>query len=294
MNELTIEAPAKINIGLEILGRRPDGYHEIRTILAMLDLADTLTVSVSDHPGGMDIDGVPADENLVSRALAAFNARVPGSPPFSWRLIKRIPSAAGLGGASSDAAAALVAGNVLSGSPLVNDQLMEISETLGSDIAFFLGDPCALASGRGTDLSPLPAIGSDVLLIVPRESLPSKTAIMYGNLTASDFSPGERVAGIVAGLKAGKSPAAGQVTNAFSRPLREAILRTGELQRALESNRELTYGVSGAGPAHYVLAPKVSHGALIEALTARFGDWLSFISTSTRRHRLNSGPGSSS
>ncbi len=294
MNEISIQAPAKINLGLEIIGRHGDGYHEIRTVLAMLELADTLTLKLSDRPRGMDIDGVRANENLVSRALAAFKTSVPGSSPFQWSLMKRIPAAAGLGGASSDAAAALLAANILSGSPLSTGQLMDISGTLGSDIAFFFGTPCALASGRGTNLSPVPAVESDVLLAVPRESLPAKTATMYGNLRPSDFSSGGRVATLVTGLNAGNPPSSGQLANAFARPLRALLPGTGELEQALASAGDLAFGLSGAGPAYYVLSPRNTHRQIIELLAGRFGDWLSFISTSTRGRPLHPESGASS
>jgi 4-diphosphocytidyl-2-C-methyl-D-erythritol kinase len=292
VNEIQIQAPAKINLGLEILGRRDDGYHEIRTVLAMLELADTLTVKVSQSSGGEDLDGLPAGENLVGRALDAFRKAVPSSPPVQWNLVKRIPAAAGLGGASSDAATALMAANALAGYPLTHTDLADIAGSLGSDTTFFLGPPFSLATGRGTEISPIPPLLSDVLLVVPREALAAKTATMYRELKPTDFTTGQRVTDIASSfLRSGIALGTGEVVNAFSRPLVTLLPRVGQLQDALRNLGDFPYGLSGAGPAHFVLAPKEVHPEIEDSLTAEFGDWLGFHSTVTRTRPISSNMG---
>jgi 4-diphosphocytidyl-2-C-methyl-D-erythritol kinase len=291
VNEIQLQAPAKINLGLEILGRRDDGYHEIRTVLAMLDLSDTLTVKVSERSGGEDLDGLPAEENLVDRALDAFRKAAPSSPPFQWNLVKRIPAAAGLGGASSDAATALMAANALAGYPLTHTDLADLAGSLGSDITFFLGSPFSLATGRGTELSPIPPSTLDVLLVVPSDTLQAKTATMYGSLKPADFTTGQRVSEIAATLRSGIPLGTGEVVNAFSRPLAALLPRVGQLQDALGNLGDFSYGLSGAGPAHFVLAPMEAHPDIQNTLTAEFGDWLGSHSTVTRTQPISSNMG---
>jgi 4-diphosphocytidyl-2C-methyl-D-erythritol kinase len=161
-------------------------------------------------------------------------------------------------------------------------ELAAIAGSLGSDITFFLGSACAVASGRGTELAQVPAFKSDVLLVVPRETLPAKTSTMYRALVSSDFSPGSQVAEIVTRLVSGIGTGSTQLVNTFSRPLCSLIPRIGDLQQSLESLGNFAWALSGAGPAHYVLAPVADHRWITEALRSQFGDWLTFTSTSTR------------
>lgn len=152
------EAPAKLNLGLRVVGRRADGYHEIRTIMQTVDLCDELTVR-PDRGDAFTCDdtGVPAGpENLVCRARDLFRQRVAAWPhPVSLRLTKRIPVGAGLGGGSSDAAAALRALNGLHGHPLDGESLRAVAAELGSDVPFLVDGGTALAAGRGERLTPL-------------------------------------------------------------------------------------------------------------------------------------------
>ena len=160
-------APAKVNLTLAVLGARPDGYHELHSVMVPTGLADRLSVAVLP-PGGQDrlhVDGFdpgPAADNLVLRAIAAARraAREAGSgpdapPPLAARLEKRIPVAAGLGGGSSDAAAAVDAALEAWGVEVGQETRHAIAAQLGSDVPFFLVGGPALAEGRGERLTPL-------------------------------------------------------------------------------------------------------------------------------------------
>lgn len=158
-----VRAFAKVNLVLRVLGRRPDGYHEVRTILQSVALHDTLTFE--PRRGALQIDcdtpGVPLDDrNLVWKALALVHQRVRGGSgtPSGLRvtIVKRIPSEAGLGGGSSDAAAALLAASALWRLSLDLPTLARLAGHLGADVPFFLAGGTALGSGRGDDVSPLP------------------------------------------------------------------------------------------------------------------------------------------
>jgi 4-diphosphocytidyl-2-C-methyl-D-erythritol kinase len=152
-----VRALAKLNLDLRVLGRRPDGYHELRTIFQTISLADTLEIAFT--PGRRSRieleDSAAIPDNLAVRAAEAlFSARIRGSVRIALR--KQIPMGAGLGGGSSDAAAVLLALPALAGVALPFEKLCAIAAGLGSDVNFFLQGGCAAGIGRGTELFPLP------------------------------------------------------------------------------------------------------------------------------------------
>jgi len=164
---LTIEAPAKINLTLEILRKRDDGYHEIASVMQAVSLCDTLTFELaSDTTLDCDDATLATEDNLALKAAHLLSAHTGYSGGVRIGLVKGIPVAAGLGGGSSDAAATLVALNNLwnLGLPLAELSLMAAS--VGSDVPFFLHGGVAMVSGRGELVRPLPAIGVDWAVIV--------------------------------------------------------------------------------------------------------------------------------
>lgn len=196
MNRRRVLAPAKINLGLEILGKREDGFHEIRSILCTVDLVDELTFRESDGTDELHMAGAPpdlsVDENLVLTALSTMRAAGAAIPPQRITLAKRIPAAAGLGGASSDAAATLRA----FADELRNASVdpIHLAAQIGSDVPFFLGGPIARVSGRGEILDGLPEPSEGwVVLAVPPISIPNKTATMYGAIDPAWWSDGHHI-----------------------------------------------------------------------------------------------------
>jgi 4-diphosphocytidyl-2-C-methyl-D-erythritol kinase len=177
MDGVLARAPAKINLLLRVGGRRPDGYHEVASLMARVDIADTLTLAPATRTV-VDCPGLEGGDTLVTRALQAFaDAVEPGVAPAGFHavLAKRIPAGAGLGGGSSDAAAALRAANQLCGDPLSAAQLAGLAATIGSDVPFFLGPPSAIARGRGEEVTPgpvLPSVG--VVLAFPGRPLATR------------------------------------------------------------------------------------------------------------------------
>jgi 4-diphosphocytidyl-2-C-methyl-D-erythritol kinase len=163
-----LRALAKLNLDLRVLGKRPDGYHELRTIFQTISLADSLEIAFT--PGRKTVvelaDSLAIPDNLVARAahLALDKMRVHGR--VEMRLSKRIPMGAGLGGGSSDAAAVLLALPVLAGRKLDLPALSELGQQLGSDVGFFLLGGTAAGIGRGTELFPLPDGGAQRALLV--------------------------------------------------------------------------------------------------------------------------------
>ncbi|MCB9889648.1 MAG: 4-(cytidine 5'-diphospho)-2-C-methyl-D-erythritol kinase [Planctomycetes bacterium] len=192
MSALAVDTPAKINLHLEVLGRRPDGYHEVVTVLHALALCDTLVAercaveqgSSLTMPHALD-HGLPVTEgpdNLVLRAARAFAAEV-GGAAARFCLHKRIPAGGGLGGGSSDAAAALRLLNRLHGDPLDGPALQRLAASLGADVPFFLFGGTMLGVGRGDRLEPWPNPPNlHLLLLVPPGG--TRTPAVYENLRA--------------------------------------------------------------------------------------------------------------
>lgn len=184
MQELTIAAPAKVNLQLAILDRRPDGYHELESFMLKLALADHLTLV--RQPGGITLScpdsSLPVGvDNLVCRAAQAFFIHTGISEGVAMTLRKRIPIAAGLGGGSSDAAATLLGLSRLFAAGLSERTLMELAKPLGADVPFFVSAaPAAWARGIGERLTPapVPAVGW-ILLVNP--GFPVSTKWVYEN-----------------------------------------------------------------------------------------------------------------
>lgn len=199
MNSLTVEAPAKINLTLDVEKKRPDGFHDIRSVMQTIALHDTVEISLM--PGRPDIhltvtgdeaEGVPMDgTNIVHRAATRLQDLTPNAPGLEITLTKRIPSQAGLGGGSSDAAATLRAVNALLRLDLPTSRLTEIAATLGADVSFFLVGGAALVEGLGERVTALPARSPDWPLVIVKPSVGVSTAWAYGALDAlTERKPG--------------------------------------------------------------------------------------------------------
>ena len=184
MKTLAARSFAKINLELRILGRREDGYHEIKTVLQSIDLHDEMTFeearTISLEVTG--VPGVPADEtNLALRAARLLAARHPGRGA-RIRLRKRIPAGAGLGGGSSNAAVTLMALDRLWGLDADPGLLYALARSIGSDVPFFLYRGTCLGLGRGDEIAPMPDTAAlSVVLLCPEKPLP--TAEVYGRLS---------------------------------------------------------------------------------------------------------------
>ncbi len=177
MREVRIPAFAKINLRLEILGKRADGYHQLRTIFQTISLHDELRLRISQRPGialtilgNAALSQEPVQRNLAYRAVAALRRELKIRSGVEIELQKEIPAGRGLGGGSSDAAAALIGYLRLTGRKVPAPRLMEIAASLGADVPFFLFGGRALGVGRGDEIYPLPDMMKMNLLIVsPRD-----------------------------------------------------------------------------------------------------------------------------
>ena len=156
---MQVSAPAKINLFLKVLRRRPDGFHEIETLISPISLCDQIKIDKNKRGQGIsfrcDDPSVPrGGENLVVRAANAFFVATQTRPAISIVLKKKIPHGAGLGGGSSDAAAVLLALNQLFATKLSREKLAKLGSTIGSDVPFFIFESAAICTGRGEIVTP--------------------------------------------------------------------------------------------------------------------------------------------
>jgi 4-diphosphocytidyl-2-C-methyl-D-erythritol kinase len=199
MNESwSMTVPAKLNWGLKVLGKRADGFHELRGWFLALDLADRLELHpIAEGEAGLEVegnDGIPTDaSNLVLKAEAAWRAAGGEAPPLRWRLVKGVPTAAGLGGGSADAAAALRLLEAASLCP-ADAALVDLAVSLGSDVPFFLDHAPALRGGRGEELlvNALEAPNRRLLLVAPPFEV--ATPPVFAALDAPPVTPEEALA----------------------------------------------------------------------------------------------------
>jgi 4-diphosphocytidyl-2-C-methyl-D-erythritol kinase len=225
MEPLTARAYAKVNLALEVLGRRPDGYHEVRTVLQSISLQDELTFRPA--PSLTLRCGVPeleTPDNLVLRAARLLQEDAGVREGAAIELRKGIPVAAGLGGGSADAAAALLALDRLWGLSLPQGRLMALAAELGADVPFCLLGGTALAWGRGAEVMPLRALPETwLVLLCPRVSLPRKTATVYAALDARAFSVGQAVEALAGAIQRGEPLPEACMVNSFEKAAHQAF-----------------------------------------------------------------------
>jgi len=191
---LSVYAPAKINLVLEVLGKRDDDYHEIRSLMQTINLCDILAFELAgDFSFKCSRLGLQTSDNLVMKAVEILKDATGYDGGVHIKLMKKIPLSAGLGGGSSDAAATLLALNELWDLDLVNSDLVKLAVKLGSDVPFFIHKGMAMVKGRGEKVIPLPQLPRNwfVLLMPPLSELPLKTKQLYTKLTESHFTRGQ-------------------------------------------------------------------------------------------------------
>jgi len=241
----SIPAPAKINLALVVGPVRTDGKHEVATVLQRVDLGDRIAISAGER---LTISGFAGD-SIVALALATLATAAGVEPDWNVEITKSIPVAAGLGGGSSDAAAALQLANELLPTPLEPNRLEELAATIGADVPFFLRSGPQLGTGDGALLSPV-GLPQDfwVVLVLPDDEVKTSTRDVYGAFDAR---------GGAAGFDARRAELLERLA-AVRRPRDLARLPPNDLSASPLSERLREAGafradVSGAGPCVYGL-----------------------------------------
>src|SRR5215510_11103389 len=260
---LALSAACKINLALEVLGRRDDGYHEIATVMQAVDLSDRLVLEDADV---LELWTTASDVPTDGTNLALKGALI--------TLDKRIPVAAGLGGGSTDAAAVLVGLNRLWGLGWSRARLADAAVKLGMDVPFFLQGGAALATGRGERLEPLACSALAIVLVNPRVA--ASTAEIYGGVVAAMYSDGARARGMAAALRS-RQPGrvAATLGNTLERVASARYREVEQMEAALLAAGALGAAMSGSGLTVFGIARSYDHARQIRARVARarWGCW---------------------
>jgi len=274
-------SPCKVNLLLNILGKRPDGFHELETIMHPVGVSDRLTFEHSVRGIELTCDNalLPTDgQNLVHRAATAFLQTAKITDGVHIHLEKKIPLAAGLGGGSGNAATTLLALNELFDRPLASGKLHELAVALGSDVPFFLQNKPALATGRGEKIQPLenfPALrGRAFLLIHPGFGI--STAWAYQTLArfpAALNGRRDRAQKLISTLQSGNlSAAGGEFYNSLEAPAFEKFPVLALFQEFLRANGALAALMSGSGSTTFAITESVKTAEkLVEKFKSKFG-----------------------
>ena len=289
---MTLNSPCKVNLLLNILGKRPDQFHELETVMQPVNICDQL----SFDRGGSGIrlscsnPELPTDsKNLVYRAAELFLRAIGTSDGARIHLEKKIPLAAGLGGGSGNAATTLMALNDLFGAPLTHGQLSEMAASLGSDIPFFLQNRPGLGSGRGeviTPLEPFPSL-SGVWIILVHPGFGISTPWAYAQLAqfpeALNGKPGRAQKLISLLQNQSLAAASKEFYNSLEAPALKKYPILALLQEFFRENGASATLMSGSGSATFALVPSQKSGEiLLETFKAKFGNkfWTAMASNS--------------
>ncbi|MDQ2683488.1 MAG: 4-(cytidine 5'-diphospho)-2-C-methyl-D-erythritol kinase [Chloroflexota bacterium] len=251
---LELLAPAKLNLGLEVIRKRDDGYHDLTTMFCAVSLFDKIRIHRSATDALVVSDPALRDGNLILRALDLWDAAGLNRPALEIILRKRIPAAAGLGGASSDAAAVIRALAESSDFGTGAPEVTSLAARLGSDVPYFLRGGRAIGEGRGDLLRPLPYIRLAAVIITPALEIADKTRSMYAALGPDDFSDGSRLQRLIEEPYLIFDRRDASMPNAFERPLYAFYPELASVAAAIRVATGQIPSVSGAGPSLYLLA----------------------------------------
>jgi len=257
---LALFAPAKVNFGLRIVGRRPDGYHEIESLFLPIDLGDDVTLSLRDEPGvGLALSGecagVPADaRNLAVRAAEAFLAAAGHGGGVAIALVKRVPSPGGLGGGSSDAGAVLRGLAERMPGAVSAERLRALALALGADLPFFLDPRPAWVGGIGERIEPVAALPSFALLLAhPGVALATAEVYAAHDAGGASLTPPEAGSSIRALLAL--RDLRSLVLNDLEPTATRLCPAVAELRKEIEAAGALAVSLSGSGPSVFGVFP---------------------------------------
>ena len=277
MDEFTIQAPAKLNLTLDVLGRREDGYHDLKMVMQSITLADRLTLRPGRAPGiqvSSSFHFLPTGEkNLAGKAAVCFYQAL-GRPArdLDISITKHVPVCAGMAGGSSDAAAVLRALNRLEGDPFSPEELAHVGEAVGSDVPYCVLGCTALAQGRGevlTPLSPLP----HCWVVACKPDFPVSTPELFARIDSCRIRRRPDADGLMTALAQGDlMEVARRMYNVFEDVLPERQLaRVADIKNTLIQQGALGANMSGTGPTAFGLFSSQSQAqAAYDVLKQRY------------------------
>jgi 4-diphosphocytidyl-2-C-methyl-D-erythritol kinase len=246
---LTVYAPAKVNLVLEVLGKNND-YHQISSIVQSIDLCDVLNFQLDEKIFFECTEPSLKQDNLVTQAAALLKESTKYSLGARIELRKHIPWGVGLGGGSSDTAATLIALNELWRLGLRSSELVNLASKLGSDVPFFLHKGTALVEGKGEKVTPLLSLSSTsfVLLVPPLPRMSGKTKQMYNHLRVADFTEGKFVEQALESLRQVKTIQYDLMFNVFERIAFDLFPKLDKYRRILQEEGAPRICLAGSGP----------------------------------------------
>jgi 4-diphosphocytidyl-2-C-methyl-D-erythritol kinase len=263
---ISFQAYAKINLTLEVLGKRPDGYHEISSAMQTISLSDTLTFEPNKKLDfRCDASRLQTSDNLVLKAARLLQETTGCNKGAIIHLTKRIPIAAGLGSGSTDAAATLVGLNNLWQLNISLQKLSALAAKLGSDVAFFIYGGTTIAKGRGEEIIPLPPIPETwlVLLKPAIEPVPGKTAQLYSRLTPSNFTSGQHTQKLVTHLNHGGNLDETFLFNVFEQVAFDFFPGLSDYSSTMLKSGARSIHLAGSGPVLFTIVPDKARGETI-------------------------------
>lgn len=265
---LELNAYAKVNLTLEALGRRDDGYHDVVSVIQTVDLHDTLTFEPADALELVcDVPELGGSGNLALRAARLLQDSTGTEEGARITIAKRIPVAAGLGGGSSDAAATLVALNRLWRLGLSIGELSELSARLGSDVPFLLRGGTAMVSGRGERVDQLPPADLEWLVLAcPGIHMADKTASLYGRLTSDNFTRGALTRRLAARIRGGGDVPPQFLFNVFDDVAFDAFPGLRDCWDAMHALGAREVHVAGSGPSLFAPVSSREVGSALQLL----------------------------
>lgn len=253
---IMVVAPAKINLTLEVLGKRADGYHEVRSVMQAISLCDRLSFEPARKLEFRSDSTVwSAERSLISQAASLLQETTGTTGGALITMEKHIPLAGGLGGESSAAAATLRALDQLWELGVSREKLLEMAQQLGSDVSFFLYGGTALAEGRGEIVTPLPPLPQMwAVLVVPAIPTPlGKTAQMYGRLNSDHYTDGSITSRLMAEITGGNELAPRLLFNVFEKVAFDFFVGLGEYRDKMMSAGAPFVHLAGSGPTLFTL-----------------------------------------
>jgi 4-diphosphocytidyl-2-C-methyl-D-erythritol kinase len=289
MREIRIPAFAKVNLRLDILGKRPDGYHELRTIFQTISLHDELRLRASKTSsiclnirGNQSLSLEPVRKNLVYAAVDALRRELGIRSGVEIELRKKIPAGRGLGGGSSDAAAALLGYLRLTRRTIPASRLTEIAASLGADVPFFLFGGRALGIGRGDEIYPLPDISKLALLVVSPCDIHVPTPGAYRWLKAPALTKNRATPKLWKFCALCWSAQGSGLSNDFEKPVFRRHPRLAQIKRALLQRGAAEASLAGSGSAVFGVFPSP---ALARRAAVGFQDEQTFVCETISRDR---------
>ena len=314
---IVIQTPAKLNLFLELLAKRPDGFHEIETLMTAINIYDrlyvtslsegqtqltcrwasgmeALTASRNGNDTAANLDTLPeGSDNIVWKAVELLRQRAGTAAGIAIRLVKRIPAAAGLGGASSDAAAALIAANRLWRLGWSREQLSEVAEELGSDVPFFFtpraaGSGMAICRGRGELIEPL-ADMPHLHFVIIRPPVGLSTPKVYQRCTVP--SQPDSVTPLVASLRRGCGSVGELLVNRLQPPAEELTPWVSRLSRTFAQMDCIGHQMSGSGSAYFGICRSARQARCLASRIRATGFGLTFQATTVpHSNRIETAP----